>query len=41
MLVDIGGNLYGAIGISGAPSGQTDEGCAKAGIEAVSEDLEL
>lgn len=41
VLVDIGGHLYGAIGISGAPSGQADEGCAKAGIEAVSEDLEL
>jgi uncharacterized protein GlcG (DUF336 family) len=27
--------------VSGSPSGQTDERCARAGFEAISEDLEL
>ncbi|HEX7055407.1 MAG TPA: heme-binding protein [Burkholderiales bacterium] len=36
-----GGELVGAIGVSGAPSGQVDERCAAAGYEAISEDLEL
>ena len=41
MMIEAGGTLYGAIGISGAPSGDADDMCAKAGIEAVTEDLEL
>ena len=36
-----GGELVGGIGVSGAPSGQTDERCAQAGFDAISEDLEL
>ncbi|MEH6455457.1 MAG: heme-binding protein [Cocleimonas sp.] len=39
--VNIGGTIYGAVGVSGAPSGETDEACAKAGIEAIAEDLEM
>jgi uncharacterized protein GlcG (DUF336 family) len=39
--INIGGNILGGIGVSGAPSGLTDEKCAKAGLEAVREDLEL
>ena len=39
--IQAGGELVGAIGVSGAPSGQTDEGCARAGYEAITEDLEL
>jgi len=39
--VNIGGNIMGGIGVSGAPSGVTDEKCAVAGLEAVREDLEL
>jgi uncharacterized protein GlcG (DUF336 family) len=39
--VQAGGELVGAIGVSGSPSGQTDERCARAGIEAITEDLEL
>ncbi len=39
--VQVGGVLLGAVGVSGAPSGKTDEACARAGIEAVREDLEM
>jgi len=39
--INIGGNILGGVGVSGAPSGLTDEKCAKAGIDAVREDLEM
>ena len=39
--IQAGGELVGAIGVSGAPSGQIDERCARAGFDAISEDLEL
>ncbi len=39
--INIGGTIYGAVGVSGAPSGEIDEDCAKAGIEAIAEDLEM
>ena len=39
--IQAGGELVGAIGVAGAPSGQIDERCARAGYEAISEDLEL
>ena len=39
--INIGGSILGGIGVSGAPSGETDEKCAKAGLDAVSEDLEM
>ncbi len=39
--VQAGGELVGAIGVSGAPSGEVDERCARAGFEAIHEDLEL
>jgi len=39
--INIGGNILGGIGVSGAPSGEIDERCAKAGLEAVSADLEM
>lgn len=39
--IQAGGELLGAIGVSGAPSGETDERCARAGFEAIQEDLEL
>ena len=35
------GSLVGAIGVSGAPGGDADDVCAKAGIEAISDALEL
>jgi uncharacterized protein GlcG (DUF336 family) len=39
--IQVGGHLLGGIGVSGAPSGETDEMCAKAGFEAVQDDLEM
>ena len=39
--INIGGSILGGIGVSGAPSGVTDEKCAKAGLEAVREDMEM
>jgi uncharacterized protein GlcG (DUF336 family) len=39
--IEVGGSLVGAVGVSGAPSGETDEQCAQAGIDAVIDDLEM
>lgn len=39
--VDIGGDLYGAIGVSGAPDGLEDDKCARAAITAIAVDLEF
>ena len=33
--------ILGGIGVSGAPSGEVDEKCATAGLDAVREDLEM
>jgi len=35
------GDMVGAIGVSGAPSGSEDEACAKAGIAVISERIEF
>jgi len=34
------GQIIGGVGVSGAPSGTTDESCAKAGLDAIRFDLE-
>lgn len=39
--IQAGGQIVGGIGVSGAPSGETDEKCAQAGLDAVSADLEM
>jgi len=39
--INAGGNIIGGVGVSGAPSGLTDEKCAKAGLDAVLDDLEM
>jgi len=41
MMIRAKGSLVGAIGVSGAPGGDADDACAKAGIAAISDDLEL
>lgn len=41
MMIQAGGSLLGAIGVSGAPGGKEDDACAAAGIAAIREDLEL
>lgn len=38
--VTAAGSILGGIGVSGAPSGEVDEICAQAGIDAVAEELE-
>ena len=37
--IKVGDDVIGAIGVSGAPGGDKDEACAKAGIDKVSADL--
>lgn len=39
--VTASGNIIGGVGVSGAPSGEIDEKCAKAGVAAVIDDLEM
>lgn len=39
--INAAGTILGGVGVSGAPSGETDEKCAKAGIETVIADLEM
>jgi uncharacterized protein GlcG (DUF336 family) len=41
MMIEAGGTLLGAIGVSGAPGGREDDACAAAGIAAIREDIEL
>ncbi len=41
LLIEAGGSLFGAVGVSGAPGGDADDACAKAGIEAVRDKLEF
>lgn len=40
-LIEAGGSLFGAIGVSGAPGGEADEACAKAGIKAIADSIEF
>lgn len=39
--IQAGGSTVGAIGVSGAPTGEADEACAKAGIAAIRDDLDF
>ena len=39
--VEAGGSIVAGIGVSGGPGGKDDDSCARAGIEAVKESLEL
>ncbi|MCW8826247.1 MAG: heme-binding protein [Gammaproteobacteria bacterium] len=39
--IQAAGHILGGVGVSGAPSGVTDEECAQAGIDAVLDDLEM
>jgi uncharacterized protein GlcG (DUF336 family) len=41
VMVEAGGSLIGAVGVSGAPLGMNDEACAKAGIAAVRDKLDF
>ena len=39
--IQAGGRILGAVGVSGAPSGELDEKCAQAGINAILDELEM
>ncbi len=39
--IEAGGSYFGAIGVSGAPGGDADDACAKAGIKAIADALEF
>lgn len=40
LVIEGGGSIYGAIGVSGAPGGEADEVCAQAGIKAIVDALD-
>ena len=41
LVIQAGGSLLGAVGVSGAPGGDKDEACAKAGLRAVQDKLDF
>jgi uncharacterized protein GlcG (DUF336 family) len=41
LMIDAGGSLLGAIGVSGAPGGTEDDACASAGVAAIRDDIEF
>ncbi|SDN74966.1 heme-binding protein [Afipia sp. GAS231] len=41
LVVEASGSLVGAIGVSGAPGGDADEACAKAGMDAIQSKLDF
>ena len=41
MPIESAGALVGAIGVSGAPGGDADDVCARAGVAAIKDDLEF
>ena len=41
LVIEGGGSVFGAIGVSGGPGGEADETCAQAGIKAIADALEF
>ncbi|MDO8788222.1 MAG: heme-binding protein [Sulfuritalea sp.] len=41
LVIEAGGTLLGAIGVSGAPGGEADAACAEAGIKAITDAIEF
>jgi uncharacterized protein GlcG (DUF336 family) len=41
LVIEAGGSLLGAVGVAGAPGGDKDEACAKAGLDAVRDKLDF
>ncbi len=41
LVIESGGTLLGGIGVSGAPGGEADDTCARAGILAIADALEF
>jgi uncharacterized protein GlcG (DUF336 family) len=40
-VIEAGGSVLGGIGVSGAPSGEADDACSKAGIKAIADAIEF
>jgi uncharacterized protein GlcG (DUF336 family) len=40
-VIEAGGSILGAIGVSGGPGGEADDACAAAGIKAIAEAIEF
>lgn len=41
LVIEGGGSVFGAIGVSGAPGGEADEACAQAGVKAIADVIEF
>jgi uncharacterized protein GlcG (DUF336 family) len=41
LMIEAGGSLLGGIGVSGAPGGDKDEECAKAGLDAIRDKIDF
>ena len=41
LVIEAGGSVFGAIGVSGAPGGEADDACAQAGIKAIADAIEF
>jgi uncharacterized protein GlcG (DUF336 family) len=41
LVIETGGTLVGGIGVAGAPGGDKDEACAKAGLDAIRDKLDF
>ena len=41
LVIQAGGSLLGSVGVAGAPGGDKDEACAKAGLESVQDKLDF
>ncbi|MBW7950603.1 MAG: heme-binding protein [Pseudorhodoplanes sp.] len=41
LMIESGGSIVGGVGVSGAPGGEADDACARAGIEAVRDKLDF
>ena len=41
IVIEAGGTALGAIGVSGAPGGEADDACARAGLNAIADAIEF
>jgi uncharacterized protein GlcG (DUF336 family) len=41
VMIEAGGSIVAGIGVSGAPGGDSDDVCARAGIKAIADSLEF
>ena len=41
LIIESGGTLMGAVGVSGAPSGENDEACAKVALDAIHDKVDF